>query len=246
MAAMLVGLFSCNQEEMDKLKAENDQLKAALGESNAFAEEMNTKFGQIDVLLDSIESAEGKLAITLTEGASRDNYNDRLSNVKDYIENTKKEIEKLERALSKSSANNKVFVAQIERLKKTLEDRDKRVAELEEQVQKYSQENSALIKTVDLQEQQMLAQTERINQAKRELAALEARIEEVKASAQQNQADSYFEQAKQFEALAQKTKLAPKKKKEHLQDAYNMYKKSFEAGRQDALAKMQELEKELK
>ncbi len=39
--------------------------------------------------------------------------------------------------------------------------------------------------------------------------------------------------------------LAPKKKKEHYKDAYELFKQSFEMGRADAFKKMEEMEKEM-
>lgn len=241
----LLFLFSCNAEELEQLKTENEQLKAALGESNAFADEMNDKLGQIDMLLDSIERAEQTLALTLMEGTSYENYSERLRSVQDYIQNSKSEIETLEKTLAKSKSNNRVFLAQIERLKETVSDREGRLVELSTQVEEYKKKNASLIKTVDLQEQEIMAQDGRIKANKQEMALLEIRLEKLRAEAKEAQANAYFAQGEMQEQLAKKTLLAPKKKKGHLKDAYDFYKKSFETGREDAYQKMQELEAEL-
>jgi chromosome segregation ATPase len=243
---MALFLMGCNAQEMEQLKLENEQLKAALGESNAFATETNGKLAQIDVLLDSIESAEKSLALTLTEGTNYGGYSERLRNVQQFIENSKREIETLEKQLAKSKTNNGVFLSQIERLKKTVEEREARVVELSQQVEQYKEQNTSLIKTVDLQEQELLAREARINEKKKEMAMLETRLQALLAEAKKAEADSYFAQAEMQEQLAQKTKLAPKKKQEHLQQAYDLYKKSFESGRLEASDKMKALEGELK
>jgi len=233
-------------EEMKQLKEENEQLKFSLGESNTFAEELNNKMGKIDVLMDSIESAEKSLTRSLAEGTNYDDYSDRLRNVKAYIENSKKEISKLEGSLSKTLSQNKLFMRQIKDLKSSIAEREKTIIELSEQVEGFKEENTALIKTVDLQKGEILAQERAINDKKIELAMLEAKIDGLKGDLQVSIANAYFEQAEANVKLAEKTKLAPNKKKQHYQDAYDLYKKSFEAGKQEAYKKMEEIEPELK
>lgn len=241
----LLLLVGCNGAELEQLRSENQQLKAALGESNEFADQMNDKLGQIDVLLDSIESAEETLAVTLMEGTSYNDYTQRIRNIQDYIENSKSEISKLEKSLSKSNANNRVFLSQVERLKGDLEKRESRIVELSQQVETYKEENAALIKTVDLQEQAILAQESRIRENKKEMAFLEVKLERLQAAAKEAEANAYFAQGEMQEQLAKKTLLAPKKKKGHIQEAYDYYKKAFEAGHKEAYAKMEALEADL-
>jgi hypothetical protein len=48
-----------------------------------------------------------------------------------------------------------------------------------------------------------------------------------------------------MEEAGNRTKLAPRKKKETYQKAYDLYKQAFEAGRTDAFEKMEELEDKL-
>ena len=241
-----LSLASCNMEEMKQLKLENEQLKAELGESNEFAKELNTKMDQIDVLLDSIESAEESLTLSLAEGTNYDDYSDRLRSVQSYIENSKQQIDKLEKNLTKSLSKNSYFMRQIKKLKEDVANREANIIKLSEQVEEFREENAALIKTVDLQKGEIIAQERMILDKKKELAMLEAKVDEMKKDAKKAEADAYFAQGEMNEQLAQKTKLAPKKKKQHLQDAYDYYKKSFEAGRTDAFKKMEELEAELK
>ncbi|MGB0525648.1 MAG: hypothetical protein ACPGJS_21905 [Flammeovirgaceae bacterium] len=243
---LAISLFSCNKEELEQLKMENGQLKAALGESNEFSEELNTKMNTIDVLLDSIEIAEESLTLSLAEGTNYDDYSERLRAVKDYIENSKAEVAKLEKNLSKALSKNSFFMRQIKKLKQDISDREANIIKLSEQVEEFREENAALVKTVDLQKGEILAQERMIKDKKRELALLEARVDQMKKDAKKAEADAYFAQAEASEQLAQKTKLAPKKKKEHLQDAYDLFKKSFEAGRTDAYKRMEMIEEKLK
>ncbi len=239
------GLFSCNMEEMKQIKLENEQLKAALGESNTFAEELNEKMNKIDVLMDSIESAEQSLTLGLAEGVSYDNYEERLRNVQNYIENSKTEISKLEKSLSSTVSKNKLFMRQISELKKNVAEREQTIVQLSNQVNEFREENSSLVKTVDLQKGEIMAQERLINDKKLELAQIEANLAKLQADAKMAQADAYFARAETNVELAEKTKLAPKKKKEHYKDAYELFKQSFEMGRADAFKKMEEMEKEM-
>lgn len=245
-ALLALSLFSCNMEEIKQLKMENEQLKASLGESNEASEAMNLQMNSIDALLDSIESAEESLTLSLAEGTNYDDYNERLRAVQSYIENSKEQVEKLEKNLSKALSKNSFFIRQIKKLKEDIADRESNIIKLSEQVEEFREENAALIKTVDLQKGEILAQERLIKDKKRELAEIEARVDLMKKDAKKAEADSYFAQAEINEQLAQKTKLAPKKKKQHLQDAYDLYKKAFEAGKSEAYNKMEELEEQIK
>lgn len=245
-ALMAFGLFSCNMEEVKQLRQQNEELKMALGENSEYSEELITKMNGIDALLDSIEVAEESLNLSLAEGTNYDDYTERLRGVKEYIDNSKKQIDKLEKTLSKQLSKNSLFMRQIKKLKEDIADREANMIKLSEQVEEFREENAALVKTVDLQKGEIMAQERRIKDKKIELAALEAKVDQMKKDAKKAQADAYFAQAEASEQLAQKTKLAPKKKKQHLQEAYDMYKKAFEAGRTEAFNKMEMLEEKLK
>lgn len=135
---------------------------------------------------------------------------------------------------------------QIKDMKEEVAKREKTIIQLSEQVEKFKEENTALIKTVDLQKGEILAQERMINDKKIELSLLEAKLNELQTEAKKAQADAYFARAETNVELAEKTKFAPKKKKQHYQDAYDLFKKSFEAGREDAYKRMEELEEEIK
>ncbi|MCE2996970.1 MAG: hypothetical protein LW863_15325, partial [Flammeovirgaceae bacterium] len=60
-----------------------------------------------------------------------------------------------------------------------------------------------------------------------------------------NEADSYFTRAAAIEEAANRTKLAPKKKKNTYKEAIELYKKALSLGKQEAQAKITELEKKI-
>ena len=60
-----------------------------------------------------------------------------------------------------------------------------------------------------------------------------------------SEAEAYFKQAQAVEETANRTKLAPKKKKASIRQAIDLYKKALSLGKEEAKAKIDELEKRL-
>jgi hypothetical protein len=60
-----------------------------------------------------------------------------------------------------------------------------------------------------------------------------------------SEADSYFMRAQAVEEAANRTKLAPKKKKDTLKEAIELYKKALSLGKTEAQDKITELEKKI-
>jgi len=60
-----------------------------------------------------------------------------------------------------------------------------------------------------------------------------------------SEADAYFARAQAVEETANRTKLAPKKKKASYQEAIELYKKSLSLGKKEAQAKITALQKKI-
>ena len=61
-----------------------------------------------------------------------------------------------------------------------------------------------------------------------------------------SEGDSYFARGAAVEEAANRTKLAPRKKKDTLKEALELYKKALSLGNDKAQAKVDELEKRVK
>lgn len=61
-----------------------------------------------------------------------------------------------------------------------------------------------------------------------------------------SEADSYYARGAAIEEAANRTKLAPRKKKDTLREALELYKKAQSLGNTNAQAKIDEIEKKLK
>ena len=60
-----------------------------------------------------------------------------------------------------------------------------------------------------------------------------------------SEADAYFLRAMAIETAADRTRLAPRKKKQTLREALELYKKAASLGKEEATAKISQLEEQL-
>jgi chromosome segregation ATPase len=233
-------LMSCGRES-EKLRSEVDSLKAELQTSQQFA----TTLQEVSVLMDSIDANRQLLRVNMVEGTTYDNYTARMKDINNYVKSTQNKIEDLEGTLKKSKGNNRALTATIKKLKADLEAKNVEIGHLQELVATMGNENRNLITTVGLQEAELNDKEEQITAKQQELALIEAKIQELMISSKVSEADSYFARAQAVEEAANRTKLAPKKKKETLREAVELYKKALSLGKQEAQPKITELEKKI-
>lgn len=233
-------LMSCGRES-EKLRSEVDSLKAELQTSQQFA----TTLQEVSVLMDSIDANRQLLRVNMVEGTTYDNYTARMKDINNYVKSTQSKIEDLEGTLKKSKGNNRALTATIKKLKADLETKNVEIGKLQELVATMGNENRNLITTVGLQEAELNDKEEQIITKQQELALIEAKIQELMISSKVSEADSYFARAQAVEEAANRTKLAPKKKKETLREAVELYKKALSLGKQEAQEKITELEKKI-
>lgn len=235
---LLLLLVACGKD----LEEENERLKKALLVAEADSESLATSLEEVNNLLDSIEITQETISLNLETGMTYTDYASRIKAINQYIEDGDARITELENKLSNVKSKNRVYLGLIKKLRKDLTDKQGLIQKLEQQVSDYKQENEVLIKTVNLQKNEINAQTLAIEQKRRELQALDDTIRTMKQNLVDTQADFYYKQAVAAEALAQKTRLAPKKKKAHYQTAYDFYEQAFKLGKSEAYARMQALE----
>jgi chromosome segregation ATPase len=238
LAALLAG---CDSKEKDQLKEQNDSLRTRLEESQRMAETLT----EVGVLMDSIDASRQLLRVNMVEGTTYEDYKSRMADINSFVKDTQKKINDLEKNLSKSNANSKAFQKTIKTLKAQLEEKTTQIASLEEQVERYRNENQNLISTVGMQEAELVDKQAEIESKSQELALIEARIQELMIQSKMSEADAYYARAQAIEEAANRTKLAPKKKKETLKEAVELYKKSLSLGKTEAQAKIDELEKKI-
>ncbi len=226
----------------EKLQLQVDSLKNELQTSQQFAQTLQ----EVGVLMDSIDANRQVLRVNMVEGTTYDDYKSRMRDINKYVTDTQSKIGELEKSLKKAKGNASTYAATIKKLKADLGAKNAEIASLNDKVEQLKNENSNLITTVGLQEAELSDKEAQIQSKQQELALIEARIQELMVQSKVNEADSYFARAAAVEEAANRTKLAPRKKKETYKEAIELYKKALSLGKQEAQEKITALEKKVK
>ncbi len=235
-------MMGCGGAENTKLQSQVDSLKFELQTTQELAQTLT----DVGVLMDSIDASRQLLRVNMVEGTTYDDYSSRMKDINNYVKDTQSKIEDLEKALKKSKGSSNAFSAAIKKLKADLEERSKEITNLQGQVEQLSNENRNLITTTELQEAELSDKEAQIEAKGQELALIEARVQEIMIQSKMSEADSYYARGEAVEEAANRTKLAPKKKKETLKEALELYKKAQSLGNANAQAKIVLLEKRVK
>jgi len=231
-------LWSCDKKERESLQAQNDSLRTELQASQQTASTLQ----EIGTLIDSIDASRQLLRTDVVEGTSYTDYKTRLQGINSHIKETQAKIATLEKSLKSSKGQ---YATTIKRLKADLELSTQQITALQGEVDKMRTENQQLAMTVNQRDSSITQNLETIKMKEQDVANLEAKVEEVNAASKASQADLYFAQAQALETAAQRTKFAPKKKKETQREALELYKLSLSLGKQEAQAKIDELQEKL-
>jgi uncharacterized protein (DUF3084 family) len=98
---------------------------------------------------------------------------------------------------------------------------------LEEEVSKVRTENQSLARTVSQRDSTISVNSETIRVREENLAAMESRVQEMNIQSKNDQANAYYAQALALEKAAQRTKFAPRKKKDTKREALELIKWLF-------------------
>jgi hypothetical protein len=236
--ALLVG---CGTKEKEELKLQVETLKLELENSQQMAQTLT----EVGALMDSIDANRQVLRVNMVEGTTYDDYKARMRDITNYVKDSQKKIDDLEKSLATSKGNNSANLNLLKKLRADLENKNKEILELQEQVEKYRNENDNLLTTVKMQEAELIDKQTLIETKSQELALIEARIQELMINSKVSEADAYYARAQAVEEAANRTKLAPRKKKETYREAIELYKKSLSLGKAEAQEKITELEKKI-
>jgi chromosome segregation ATPase len=231
-------LWGCNNKKKEvALQSEIDSLKTELQQSQETAQSLQ----EVGVMIDSIDASRQLLRTDMVEGASYQDYKNRLASIRDYVKESQTKIAELE----KSSKKTRGYAGTIKRLKADLEKTSQQLASLEEEVRTARAENQTLSRTVTQRDSLIGINTQTIKVREESLATLESQIQEMNVDSKNFQAESYFAQAKALEEAANRTQFAARKKKKAQREALELYKKALELGKDEAQAKVEKLEKDL-
>jgi DNA repair exonuclease SbcCD ATPase subunit len=234
-------IAGCGTKEREMLQSQVDSLKVELETSQAMAQTLT----EVGSMMDSIDASRQLLRVNMKEGTTYTDYSSRMKDINGYVKETRKKIEDLEKSLKTSKSNSDAFSKTIRRLKSDLEAKTVEIAGLQEQVEKYRNENANLVTTVGMQEAELADKSTEIETKTQELALIEARVQELMIQSKMTEADAYYARGEAVEEAAARTKLAPRKKKDTLREAIELYKKALSLGKAEAQDKITALEKKL-
>ncbi len=240
---MVVAVFtlaSCSNKS-EKLRSQVDSLKAELQTNQKFVETLQ----EVGTLMDSIDANRQLLRVNMVEGTTYSDYTSRMKDINNYVKDTQGKIEDLEKTLKKSKGTANAYAATIKKLKADLETRNAEIATLNSQVQDLKSQNVELINTSNLQQAELNDKTAQIETKKQELDLLNEKIQQVQIQSKVSEADSYFARGQAVEEAANRTKLAPRKKKDTYKEAIELYKKSLSLGKTEAQARIDALSKKI-
>jgi len=230
------------------LKDENAKLKSRIDSLNVevkTGQEMVATLQEVGLLMDSIDVSRNMLRSNIVEGTSYSNYSERLKDLNSYVKTTYSRIQELETSLSKAKSGSSQYASMVKKLKSDLEARQAEILALEESITQLKSENQNLILTVNEKETVISEKDNFIQVKEQELANMESQFKSFSEQSKLTEGDLYYSQAAALEVAAERTKLAPRKKKSTQQEALELYRKAFQLGKQEAQTKIDELEKKL-
>lgn len=239
MVSVMGLLFSCDVKQKELAQRELDSLRTELQTNHQMAEAMT----EIGTYIDSIDANRGTLRMQMTEGTNYESYVARMRDINQWVRKTERKMEALQKTAKKS--NDKTYIAAINKLKADLDVRNKEIIALTEQVNYYKTQNEGLISTVSLQKAEIEDKLNQIRTKQEETAKLEEQVEHLITQSKVDQGEAYYSTAMAVEETANRTKFAPKKKKNTRKQALELYKLALINGKSEAQARITELEKKL-
>jgi hypothetical protein len=223
-------LSSCHMEENKQLRTTVDSLQSELQTSLELAQTLN----DVGVLIDSIDLSRNSLSLHMVEGTSYANYTERLNSINDYVKQTFDKLASMEATIKKSKVDNRFYANTIKKLKQDMELSSAQLVALQEEVEKVRSENNELILAIKNKDDELFQKTEMIQLNQQSIASLQDKVDGLIREASNSQAESYFKQAQALETAAQRTRLAPRKKKATQQEALELYKLAATLGYSEA------------
>lgn len=240
---ILSAIFTgCNTKELARLQLENDSLRTELNSRHTVL----TGLKDVSGLLDSIDANRNSLRTNLSEGTSYQEFTTRLKDINEFVKMSEEKINLIQNALKTSKHEASAYLMLVDALKSEVQLRVNEIVKLEQEVTKYKEENQGLLKEIKSKEDEVRNINIKISEKQQELLLLETRIEAMVNSFKVTEADAYYARARAVEEAADRTKLAPNKKRETYREALELYKRSLSLGKVEAKEDIAKLEKVIK
>ncbi|MEQ8425941.1 MAG: hypothetical protein RIA63_14580 [Cyclobacteriaceae bacterium] len=241
----VVGLFfgACdfNSGEKEKLRSELDSLKIELTNS----QQMATTLEEVGSLMDSIDASRNLLRTSMLEGTPYDEYVLRMEELSQHVKQTQAKIGELEESVKSSKTAARSYASSLRKLKAELNARNEEMLVLQSKVDQYRNQNENLVHTVDLQKAELEEKLNQLASSEDEIATLEKNINQMLTQSKIDEAEAYYLRAQAVEMAADRTKFAPRKKRETRKEALELYRLADFYGKSEAQSKINELEEKI-
>ena len=99
-------LWGCNNKKKEvALQSEIDSLRTELQESQQTADALQ----EVGAMIDSIDASRQLLRTDMVEGASYQDYKNRLASIREYVKESQSKIEELEKNAKQTRGNSRTF-----------------------------------------------------------------------------------------------------------------------------------------
>jgi hypothetical protein len=236
--SLAVMLMGCGAPENKRLRGKVDSLQTIIIQNR----EASIELDEVGVLLDSIDASSKALDMNVVEGITYADYISRLKSIHMYIKNSQEKIAALEANQSRAKG---ISASTIKRLKANLELKSRETVDLQLLVVKLQDENRNQFLALMKNDTTLSNNAEVIRLKSKDIATLQDLVQDINEQNKRKVADLYFGQAQALETAANRTKFAPRKKKETRREALELYRLSSSMGNLKAGDRIAVLEKEL-
>lgn len=235
---LLICFSGCNTQEVARLQSENDSLRNEL----ASGANVLTSLKDVRGLLDSIDANRKSLRTNLSEGTSYEEFTTRLKDINSFVKMSEEKIDLIQNALKNSKNEASAYLMLVDALKGEVQIHVAEIGTLQQEVAKYQEQNEGLLQQIKVKEDEVKDINIKISEKQQELLVLEGRIAAMVESFKVTEADAYYARARAVEEAANRTKLAPAKKRETYREALELYKRALSLGKTEAKADIARLE----
>ncbi len=230
-------LFSCYKDENKQLRSEVDSLKWVLESS----QKVEFQLDEIDAILDSIDANRNMMRARVVEDPEYKGYANRLRDLGFHIRDTQLKIQELEEASSKVRG----LLAAVQNLQNEMALQAAQFAALKKKGLQHAEQMDSINSIVEHKDSLLHRNEEVIKIKNADIVAFEVLLRENEEKMRREMSELYYAQAEALEIAADRTNFAPKKKKETLKEAIELYRVSLSLGKTEAQEKIEVLEKKV-
>jgi hypothetical protein len=234
--ACLIVLSACNSGKIEKLTAQNDSLRLELKQ----AQSILNNFAAVTASLDSLEGIRKVVSSKVNGKSAHEVMASKIYAINEHVLATDKAIKSLDHQLKSSRYENSAYVMMMDAVKSELQIRVSEVSVLEGNIADVEQHNEEITLEKEKTVSELLS---KVNEKQLALASLEDRLHRMESNFRNAEAEAVYARAIAVEESARKTRLAPAKKKEALNEALELYKKAKALGKVEADLNIQALQK---